>query len=62
MGLLTRVLVTEERLLPAVSPLSDVMRQTRTYDTRQSSHFKEAIALICASQQLSMVSPELGHT
>ncbi len=39
-GALARVLVTKERLLPAVSPLSDVMRQTRTYDTRQSTHFK----------------------
>ena len=39
-GPLARILVTQERLLPGVSSLSDVMRQTRTYDTHQSTHFK----------------------
>jgi hypothetical protein len=32
------VFFTEERLLPAVSPLSDVMRQTSCNDARQLGH------------------------
>jgi hypothetical protein len=32
------VLVAEERLHPAVSPLRDVMRQSRSDNTSQSSH------------------------
>ena len=32
------ILVAEKRLLPAVSPLGDVVRQTRDDDTCQSGH------------------------
>jgi hypothetical protein len=35
------ILVTEEALLPAVPPLSDLMRQTRCNNARQSSHHSE---------------------
>ena len=34
------IFIAEERLLPAVSPLSDVMRQTRCNNTCQSGHHR----------------------
>ena len=53
------VLLTEERLLSAVSPLGDMVGHARSYHTCQSSHGGELTRPELHFKSIGMVSPEL---
>jgi hypothetical protein len=53
------MLFAGESLLPAVSPLGDVMSHTKSNETRQSGHDGRLSTAGRPVKKLSMVSPEL---